>query len=80
MRDQNLYFMKQLGELGLTLADLSVDSFEAWHRIQKMKTHQDVSAGGKGHPFEAIMRLLVPSQRVYKRDNSPSSSTEAKHI
>jgi hypothetical protein len=64
IRDQNPFFTMQLSELGLTLADVSVDSFEAWHRLQKKKLHADTMAGGKGHVIESIQRLLVRSHRV----------------
>ena len=64
IRDQNPFFTKLLSDLGLTLADVSVDSFEAWHRLQKKKLHADLMSGGKGHKIESIKRLLVRPQCV----------------
>jgi phosphoenolpyruvate carboxylase len=60
MRDQNPFFQQHLKKLNLTLADVSVDSFEAWHRLQKAKFHADLKAGGRGDKLVPVFRLLVP--------------------
>ena len=59
MRDQNPYFKQSLTLIGLTLAHLSVDSFEAWHRVQKYRLQRDLRAGGKAGRPGVLERLLV---------------------
>jgi hypothetical protein len=59
LRDQNPFYIAMLRDMKLTLADVAVDSFEAHHREQKRRWHQQLMAGGRGNDDGPLRGLLV---------------------
>lgn len=59
MRDNNPFFKLILKRHNLTLAHVSVDAFEAFHRIMKELWEGGLKGGGRGHPTDPLKNLLV---------------------